>query len=68
MESIFGGLLILGMIFLYLLPAGIAMHRKHKNAVPIAIFNLLLGWSVIVWIICLASAFSANVETKPAAA
>jgi hypothetical protein len=39
---------------IYLLPAIIASIRDHRNAVAIAVFNLLLGWTFIGWAIALA--------------
>lgn len=46
----------------YILPAWIAVIRGHLNQNPIAIINLLLGWTGILWIICLAWAFSSNTK------
>lgn len=43
------GLLLLGSV-VYFLPALIASRRKHANAMPIFLLNLLLGWSVLGWI------------------
>lgn len=37
-------------IALYLLPTLIAVTRKHPQSIPLAIVNMLLGWSVIGWI------------------
>lgn len=37
----------------YLLPAGIAGLRNHKDTGAIFMLNLLLGWSIIAWIISL---------------
>lgn len=44
-----------GLVFLaiYLLPALIAVKRDHHYRIAIFALNLLLGWSGIVWIICL---------------
>jgi hypothetical protein len=47
-------------IGLYLLPALIAIGRSHANTTALLIINLFLGWTVLVWIICLAWAFSAQ--------
>ena len=43
---------------LYLLPAAIASARHHRNAGPIFIVNLVFGWTLIGWVVCLAWAFS----------
>ena len=36
---------------LYLLPAFFAYGRKHHNADAIAATNILLGWTLIGWIV-----------------
>ncbi|MDH3595268.1 MAG: superinfection immunity protein [Rhodospirillales bacterium] len=38
---------------LYLLPALIAMLRAHPNAAAIVALDLLLGWSLIGWVVAL---------------
>jgi len=37
----------------YFLPAIIAVCRRHISAGPIFLFNLLLGWTVLGWILAL---------------
>lgn len=47
-------------VIAYFLPALIASRRKHPNRASITILNLLLGWSLLGWVIALiwsASAF-----------
>ena len=44
------GLVLLAM---YFLPAIIAAARQHRQTLAIFALNLLLGWSVIGWIIAL---------------
>lgn len=47
-------LLILAIsLLLYFLPSIIAIKVKHPNKLLIFVINLLTGWSVIGWIICL---------------
>jgi Superinfection immunity protein len=46
----------------YCLPLLVALARKHHNFGPIMIVNLLLGWTVIGWIVALAMA---NSSTAP---
>ena len=41
------------LIFLYLLPSFISYTRQHPSRLAIAFANILLGWTVIVWIITL---------------
>jgi hypothetical protein len=50
-------LLVIGFFF-YFLPALVASHRKNPNATAIFVLNLLLGWSVIGWVVALVWAFS----------
>jgi hypothetical protein len=47
MNDLLFGLAIIGG---YFLPAFIASYRKHKNATPIFLVNLLFGWSIVGWI------------------
>ena len=47
-------LLIIGAFFaLYMLPTVVAYFRKKRNLVPILLVNLLLGWSLIGWIVAM---------------
>lgn len=45
-------LLAIGMV-LYLVPALLAAYRNSRHAAWIAIVNLLLGWTIFGWVICL---------------
>lgn len=56
------GIAVLLALVIYLLPAVIASKRKHKNANSIFILNAFIGWTCIVWILCLAWSFSGNVK------
>jgi hypothetical protein len=44
--------LVVGLV-LYFLPTIIAVKRQKANVTPIVLVNLLLGWTVIGWIIAL---------------
>lgn len=44
----------------YLLPTIIAGCRRHPSAGAIALLDILLGWTVLFWIIALVWAFSAT--------
>lgn len=47
-------LFIIGLaIFVYLLPAFVAIHRKHVNTNAICVMNILVGWSFIGWVAAL---------------
>ncbi len=52
-----GGILILG---LYLLPTIIGASRKVVNIGSVAAINLLLGWTLIGWVVALAMALRTN--------
>jgi len=48
------GLLTVILIFtVYFLPTLIAFIRQHKNKLAISLLNLLLGWTVLGWVISL---------------
>lgn len=44
----------------YMLPWAIAATRNKENAAAIALVDLLLGWSLIGWVVSLVMACSAN--------
>ncbi len=54
--------IMIGMIcfgaFVYLVPTMIAVMRGHANTGPIVIVNIILGWTMIGWVVALAWAFS----------
>jgi len=50
-----------GGIFLYFLPGLIAERRGHQAKVQIIVANLLLGWLLVPWVICLVWSLSAVV-------
>ena len=47
-------LLLIGVaVFLYFLPAFIAWGKEHHNAAAIFALNLILGWTLLGWVIAL---------------
>ncbi len=40
-----------GVVFAYFLPTVVAVLRRHTHAAGVFILNLLLGWTVIGWLI-----------------
>jgi len=38
---------------IYFLPSIIAAHKRKKNSTAIVVLNLMLGWTVLGWIIAL---------------
>ncbi len=47
------GLLIILIFGLYLLPSLISFLRRNKNYLAIFLFNFLLGWTGIGWVVAL---------------
>ena len=45
------------------LPAIVAAYRHHRNRVAIGIVNLLLGWTLIGWVVAFIWACTANIES-----
>jgi uncharacterized membrane protein YqaE (UPF0057 family) len=54
------------LIFAYLFPTLVAVSRSHHNSSAIFVLNLLLGWTLLGWIVALVWAFT--VSQKPARA
>lgn len=55
---------------LYLIPSMVAAMRGHRNGLAIGVLNILLGWTVLGWILALVWASTGNIEsaappTKP---
>lgn len=55
-------IMLVVLIVLYMLPSIIANSREHIQTGPITVLNLLLGWTLLVWVICLAWSFSGKGE------
>ena len=45
---------------MYFLPSIVAIARDHRNAGPIFLLNLLLGWTFIGWVVALVWSFTAQ--------
>lgn len=58
MEAMFGPFLIFVLAAFYFLPALIAEHRGRDGVALIGVANLLLGWTVIGWLVLLIIAFT----------
>ena len=63
--------ILLTVFLLYFLPSVIALFRRHHNYNAIAVCNLLLGWTVIGWIVALIWSFTRSsapivVQSAPA--
>lgn len=51
-------------IAFYMLPSAVAVGRSHSSTLGIFVLNLLLGWTVLIWIGALVWACSGQHE-KP---
>jgi Superinfection immunity protein len=49
---------------LYFLPAMFAIGRKHRNSSAICAVNLLLGWTVVGWIVAAVWSSTNNTEAQ----
>lgn len=59
------GIAAILIVAIYFLPTLVAFaHKKCPNKVGVLLLNLLLGWSVIGWIIALVMACSNGSSTK----
>ncbi len=47
-------------VAMYFLPAIVAHYRRHLSSGAIFLVDLLLGWSIIGWIVCFAWACSGS--------
>lgn len=66
-----GGVLGVVLIFaisiaLYFLPVIVAQSRRHKNLDAIVVLDVLLGWTLVGWVITLVWAFTSNTKTAAA--
>lgn len=46
-------IVIIAVVLLYFLPAIVAQQRGHHNTGAILLLNVLLGWTVLGWIVAL---------------
>ncbi len=64
MEIIFGFMILIILGVLYFLPTIVANLTNKGNTAAIAMLNLLLGWTVVGWIVCLVWALTIDKEEK----
>lgn len=50
----------------YFLPWVVALGRKHNNALAIFLLNLLLGWTMLGWVIALIWSATSNTRGRVA--
>jgi hypothetical protein len=58
------GLLLLLLISgaVYFLPAIVAWKRYHRNRLAIVVLNVLLGWTLVGWVVAIVWACTADVD------
>jgi len=61
--TIFGGLFIIAAL-LYFIPTIVAITRHVPNTGSVIVINLLLGWSLIGWVVALAMAVRSRPTTR----
>ncbi|MDR1920825.1 MAG: superinfection immunity protein [Candidatus Adiutrix sp.] len=57
-------ILICIILAIYFIPYSVAKSRHHNGKTAILVVNLLFGWSVIMWIVCLVWACNGNVNRE----
>ncbi len=60
-----GAFVLFAAVFAYLLPIKVARDRKHRNLAALAAANVLLGWTLIGWALCLVWALMKSEEAPP---
>ena len=63
-KNISSGIILVPLLPLYFMPTIIGIYRQHVNWIPIAIVQTLLGWTIVIWCVCLAWSFSGNVDSR----
>lgn len=53
MESVLAIIVLLALLALYLVPTFIAFSRGHASKWGIGVLNIVLGWSLVFWVIAL---------------
>ena len=54
-----GFIVFVVLLFAYFVPSLVACSRHHHNAAAVFILNLLLGWTMIGWVVALVMAATA---------
>ena len=49
---------------IYFLPALVAYQRHTRNRSQVTVLNILLGWTVLGWVIAYVMAYSPDIEVK----
>jgi hypothetical protein len=59
-------LMLMAILLLYMLPTIIAFSREHPRRQDVIVANLLLGWTLIGWVVVFLWASLAATEDEPA--
>ncbi len=51
---------------IYFIPCWVAISRKHRSQLAIGVLNILLGWTVLGWILALVWSCTSNVDVARA--
>jgi hypothetical protein len=51
---------------LYIAPLLIAAYRGHKSVYAIAFVDILLGWTIVGWLVAMIWSLTGNVKPAPA--
>lgn len=61
-----GWVLLLLLVVVYFIPCWVAINRNHNSQMAIGVLNILLGWTVLGWIIALVWSCTSNVKVTAA--
>ena len=65
MDSTANVIMLMLVLILYMLPTLIAFGREHPRRGEIAVINIVIGWTLIGWIIVFLWASLGRVEAQP---
>ncbi len=64
MDMLFGMMLLVCAVFIYLIPSVVAFSKGHRNAMAILMLNVLLGWTFLGWVAALVWAMTRDKATE----
>jgi len=59
-------LILLAVLFIYMLPTLVAFGREHPRRLDITVVNIIIGWTLIGWLVVFFWAALSRVEDQPA--
>jgi uncharacterized membrane protein len=65
LEATTNVIVLILVVIIYMLPTLIAFSREHPRRQELTVFNILLGWTLIGWIIIFLWAALGRVEEQP---